>query len=38
VAHAVDQQLVDQHLGGGAHVVLGAHGGRLLVPFEAFAR
>ena len=29
VAHAVDVQLVDQNLGGGAHIVLGAHG-RLL--------
>ena len=29
VAHAVDAQLIDQNLGGGAHIVLGAHG-RLL--------
>jgi hypothetical protein len=25
VLHAMDAQLIDQHLGGGAHIVLGAH-------------
>jgi hypothetical protein len=32
MAHAVDVQLVDQNLGGGAHIVLGAHGRLLGVP------
>jgi len=26
VTHAVDVQLIDQHLGGGAQIILGAHG------------
>ena len=30
VLHAMDAQLIDQHLGGGAHIVLGAHVSLLL--------
>ena len=36
VAHAVDVQLVDQNFGGGAHIVLGAHGRLLGTPALLF--